>query len=514
MARWRADGTIEFLGRLDFQVKVRGFRIELGEIESVLSRHSAVKQAVVSVREDKPGDKRIVAYVVPSAVQTPSAPDLRSFLSRSIPDYMVPSAFVMLERLPLTPNRKVDRKALPAPNVNDQENADNFVAPHDMLEQQLTQIWEKVLGVYPISVRANFFELGGHSLLAVRLFARVEKLTGKHLPLVTLFQAPTIEQLAGILRDTGWAPTWTSLVTIQPSGCKPPLYVVHGVGGNILEFMELAKCIDSDQPFYGLQAQGLDGQCPRHTSVEEMAAHYLKEIRDFQPEGPYYLAGSSFGGMIAFEMARQLHAVGEELGLLVFFDTVAPSYPQYLPTTTAFRRWLNEQWFRFDLHWSSFKTATGREKSDYVRTKLSRLKKQFKQWRRKAVQECYQRVRDKIQRVFLPQAIRAVQESGAQATRSYQPKPYAGKVTLFRAATQPPGIYEDPANGWKDYALGGIDIHTIPGHHGSISRMPRVRILAQRLRECLAQAHESARRKRNPVGNSKLAKDISPGLRS
>ncbi|MBI3417725.1 MAG: amino acid adenylation domain-containing protein [Verrucomicrobia bacterium] len=485
LCRFLADGGIEYLGRIDFQVKVRGFRIELGEIESVLSRHAAVRQAVVTVREDTPGDKRIIAYLLPVAGASPPADELRTLASDALPYYMVPSAFVVLASLPLTPNGKIDRKALPAPVREAAVNRDSFAAPRDMLEQQLANIWEKTLGIPLVSIRDNFFELGGHSLLAVRLFADIERITGKRLPLVTLFQAPTIELLAGILRNEGWQPRWTSLVPIQPSGSKPPLYVVHGIGGNILEFMHLADHIGTDQPFYGLQAQGLDGKNPRHNSVEEMAAHYIKEIREFQPNGPYYLAGSSFGGLVAFEMARLLHAEGIPVGLLVLFDSCSPNYPQYLPTTTALRRWFDEQLFRIDLHWSNFKSVQGPERIEYLRTKLRRLKKHYKHWKNRWAG----RISKITQRAYLPKEILAVQNSGWAAQAEFQPKPYLGRVTLFRAATQPPNIYEDSTNGWKNLALGGIDIHTIPGHHGSIVREPRVRVLAQRLRECLAQAH-------------------------
>jgi acyl carrier protein len=199
LARWLADGTIEFLGRLDFQVKVRGFRIELGEIESVLSRHSAVKQAVVSVREDNPGDKRIVAYIVPSAGLTPAASELRLFLSRSIPDYMLPSAFVTLESLPLTPNGKVDRRALPWPDPSRTGSTDAPVAPLTPFEAVLVQIWAEVLGLERVGVDENFFALGGHSLLATQIISRVRDTFQVELPLRTLFQAPTVGELALIL---------------------------------------------------------------------------------------------------------------------------------------------------------------------------------------------------------------------------------------------------------------------------------------------------------------------------
>lgn len=487
LCRFLSDGSIEYLGRMDFQVKVRGFRIELGEIESVLLRHAAVKQAVVTVREDTPGDKRIVAYLLAAPDAPPAVDELRAFMSAAVPYYMVPSAFVVLDALPLTPNGKIDRKALPPPRSGAEENRASFVVPHDMLEQQLAHIWEKVLGVQQVSIRDNFFELGGHSLLAVRLFAQIEQITAKRLPLVTLFEAPTIELLAGILRNEGWEAPWTSLVPIQPSGARLPLYVVHGVGGNILEFMHLANHMGTDQPLYGLQAQGLDGKRPRHNSVEAMAAHYIKEIREFQPAGPYHLAGSSFGGLVAYEMARILRAQGIDVAMLALFDTGAPDYPKYLPTSTKLGRWLGDLWFRFDLHWSNFMSARGPEKIEYVRIKMQRLKKHYKHLKKAFIHNPIKKIRGRLERAALPETIRAVQDSGLTAMDTYHPSPYHGRVTLFRAETQPAGIVEDPTLGWKDLALGGIDIHVIPGHHGGIVREPRVRVLAERLLECLAR---------------------------
>src|SRR5713226_1548702 len=321
LARYRSDGGIEFLGRMDQQVKVQGFRIELGEIESVLNKHSSVRHAVVSVREEAPGDKRLVAYLVPASKGFPSPADLRQWLSDRLPEYMVPSAFVVLETLPLTPNGKVDRKKLPAPAQGKIEANACGTTPRDMLEQQLVKIWEKILGVRPVGLTDNFFELGGHSLISVRLSSEIKKLTGRSLPLATLFQTPTVGQLARILRRDGWSPQWQSLVPIQPGGSRPPLYCVHGGGGNVLFYRDLARHLGSDYPFYGLQCRGLDGNGNCLTRVEDMASAYLKEIRELQPEGPYYLGGFCMGGSIAFEMAQQLTKEGQRVALLAMFDS-------------------------------------------------------------------------------------------------------------------------------------------------------------------------------------------------
>ena len=254
LARYRADGTLELLGRIDQQVKVRGFRIELGEIEAALAHHPGIAQAVTVAREDSPGDRRLVAYVVTHDSAPLAAADLRRFLRQSLPDYMVPAILLMVDALPLTPNGKVDRRALPAPEKSRLEAGSSSVIPRDALELQLTKIWEEVLRIEPVSLRDNFFELGGDSLLAVRLFVQIDKAFGQKLPLATLFQAPTVEQLANVLRQEEWSLSWSALVAIQPRGSQPPFFCVHAHGGEVLIFKDLAKHLGPDQPFYGLQA--------------------------------------------------------------------------------------------------------------------------------------------------------------------------------------------------------------------------------------------------------------------
>ncbi len=489
LARYLPDGNVEFLGRMDFQVKVRGFRIELSEIETVLRAHADVDDAVVMVHEDAQHEKRLVAYIVPVQEIGPTPTDLRAHLQTQLPDYMVPSVFMSLRELPLTPNGKVNRKALPAPDQTRPDLAASFLAPRDPLEQQLASLWEVIFDLERVGVRDNFFDLGGHSLLAVRLFAQIKKLTGKDLPLVTLFQAPTIEQLAAILRQQGWESPWASLVPIKPGGSKPPFYCVHGVGGNILEYLDLAKYLDADQPFYGLQAIGLDGKRPvEHLTVEQMAARYLEEVRTFQPRGPYYLGGSSFGGSVAYEMAQQLRAAGEEVAFLAFFDTNGPDYPRLLPATTAWRRKLDWWEDRATLHWQNFRACQGRQRWEYLLDKAQRGKKQFR-WKR---QHLWDQIKERVGRIFWPQAIRQVRLVGFRAHTAYEPKSYPGRVTLFRAMEQPRGIYENRTLGWGPLIKGGLEIYDTPGHHGAIVREPRSRVLAVQLKEALHKAQQPA----------------------
>ena len=338
LVRYRPDGRIVHLGRLDHQVKIRGFRIELGEIEAVLSRHPAVRQAVVTAREDQQGLKQLAAYVVCQEGYAPSSTELRSFVRTALPDYMTPSFFVFLEAMPLTGNNKVDVQALPAPAPNLSEGL-VYVGPRDRVEVQLTALWQQVLEIPKIGIHDNFFDLGGHSLKAAQLFFLLEQVYGRHLPLATLFQAPTIAELASILSREQWVPPWQSLVAIQPSGTAIPIFMVPGVGGNVLIFARLAKLLGPDQPFFGLQARGLDGKEAPFTSVTEMARHYLSEIRTLRPQGPYVLAGICTGGLIAYEMAQQLLEQGEAVTLVVM-DTWHPTSYRSHRHTQLIRLWL------------------------------------------------------------------------------------------------------------------------------------------------------------------------------
>ncbi len=344
LVRYRPDGRIVHLGRLDHQVKIRGFRIELGEIEAVLSRHPAVRQAVVTAREDRHGLKQLAAYVVCQEGPAPSTTELRSFLRAVIPDYMTPSFFVFLKAMPLTANNKVDLRALPAPTPSFSDGQVH-AGPRDQVEVQLTALWQQVLGVAKIGIHDNFFDLGGHSLSAAQLFFLLEQVYGRHLPLATLFQAPTIAELASVLSREQWTPPWQSLVAIQPCGTAIPIFMVPGVGGNVLVFAQLAKLLGSDQPSYGLQARGLDGKESPFTSVVEMARHYIAEIRTLRPQGPYVLVGVCTGGLIAYEMAQQLIEQGEAI-TLALMDTWHPS--SYRPHR---HKWPMRFWLPLFIFW-------------------------------------------------------------------------------------------------------------------------------------------------------------------
>ena len=250
------------------------------------------------------------------------AASLRAYLKQKLPDYMIPAFFVQLEAFPRTANDKVDRNALPPPDLSQRSTA--LVAPRDALERELCAIWQQVLDAPAVGIHDNFFELGGQSLLAVQLIAYVQKALGRELPVALLFQAPTIAELAAVLRQQQTTPAWSPLVAIQPRGAKPPLFCMPGMGGHVFGFYTLARCLGSDQPVYGLQMRGLDGRAAPHTTIEEMAAEYVAAIRERQPHGPYHLLGHSLGGMVAFEMAQQLCRAGETVAPLLILDMFAP----------------------------------------------------------------------------------------------------------------------------------------------------------------------------------------------
>ena len=312
IARYDLDGNIEFLGRIDNQIKIRGFRVEPGEIEAVLGQHRAVKSSIVVGSNDQTEGKRLLAYVVPVEGSSITYHDLRTFLAKNLPDYMVPARFVFLKALPLTPNGKVDRRALPEIEDYRAEPKETFVAPGDTLEKHLTGAWEKVLGLQQVGIKDNFFALGGHSLLAVQLMAEIKKVTGQRIPVITLFQSPTIEQLAETIRKGDWSEQTSVPVQINPNASKLPLFWVHDTF--------LAGHLEPDQPLSVVRHSIPDEELASHSTIGEMAAHYLKEVRSVQPKGPYVLGGYCFWAVLALEMARQLIQQGEEISLLFLVE--------------------------------------------------------------------------------------------------------------------------------------------------------------------------------------------------
>ena len=495
LARWLPDGTLEFLGRIDNQAKIRGFRVEPGEIETVLRAHPAVRECVVTVLGTGARHKRLVAYCVfETGSPPPNASTLRRFLAEKLPDYMVPSAFVTLPALPLTPNGKVDRLALPAPDQDRPQLEREYVPPHDQVELQLTQIWESILNVRPIGTQDKFFDLGGHSLLAVRLTAQIEKTFGRRLRLATIFQAPTIGQLAAILREevkessvTGK----TSIVEIQATGCRPPLFLVHGAGGGMFwGYVNLSKHLGIDQPVYGFKSRALDGR-PELNRVQEIASDYVHDLRQVQPHGPYYLAGYCFGGIVAYEMGRQLSEAGEPVAFVGLLNC-APPNSRYGKVRWSLRWSL--RFARNLLHWLNYCRDWSRtQRRDFIRWKWSLLKKRLAV-RTRSSDRHLRRVQagDLVDLSAYTQEERKIWEAHIQALLSYEPQQFPGKVHLFRSPGHPLWCSFEPDYGWGDFAAGGVEIQVVPGAHEKILEEPCVESLAELLKSVLANIQSSS----------------------
>ncbi|MHB9999366.1 amino acid adenylation domain-containing protein [Bacillus spizizenii] len=329
VARLRADGSLDYVGRVDHQVKIRGFRIELGEIEAALVQHSQLEDAAVIVREDQPGDKRLAAYVIPSSEDTIDTAELRKYAAERLPDYMVPSAFVTMKELPLTPNGKLDRKALPAPDF---AAAVTGRGPRTPQEEILCDLFMEVLHLPRVGIDDRFFDLGGHSLLAVQLMSRIREALGVELSIGNLFEAPTVAGLAERLEMGSSQSALDVLLPLRTSGDKLPLFCVHPAGGLSWCYVGLMTNIGTEYPIYGLQARGIGQREELPKTLDDMAADYIEQIRTIQPKGPYHLLGWSLGGNVVQAMATQLQNQGEEVSLLVMLD----AYPNhFLPIKKA-----------------------------------------------------------------------------------------------------------------------------------------------------------------------------------
>lgn len=321
LCRYLEDGNVEYINRIDHQVKIRGFRIEIGEIESDLLEHPAIQETIVLAREDEPGNKRLVAYYVVKQNATVDSNSLHQYLKAKLPEYMIPSFFIQLDKMPLTPNDKLDRKALPVPEGG--EIRQHYVAPQTSTEVGLAKIWQEILHLEQVGIHDNFFELGGHSLLVSQMVSRVKRNLNIVLSLQQVFKTPTIADLAAQL-DSRVQYVHRCLVSLNHEGIAQPLFCVHPIGGNVFCYGHLARALDGVRTCFGLQSQGLLTDQAPHQTIPEMAATYIQEIKTVQPNGPYHLLAWSFGGTVIIEMAHQLRQEGEKIGSLILIDAYAP----------------------------------------------------------------------------------------------------------------------------------------------------------------------------------------------
>ncbi|MCK5572782.1 MAG: non-ribosomal peptide synthetase, partial [Bacteroidetes bacterium] len=419
--------------------------------------------ALVEVREDTPGDKQLVAYVVPRPDAAIVEADLRTWTREALPDYMVPSAYVTLVQIPLAPNGKVDRKALPPPETVRGDLGDRHIKPRDGTEKRLVAIWEEVLQRRPIGVRDNFFDLGGHSFPAIRLLAQIQNQFDKEIPMVALFQDPTVEHLARMLRDQEEWEAGATLIQLRKGGSKPPLFLVHPTGGSVHWYSSLAKHLDGERPVLGLQAKGLGGEDELDATIEAMASRYVSAIIKRYPTGPYNIAGWSLGVIIAFEVAQQLRAMGREVSLLAVLDQ-GPEVPIREDPSDDAELLFNifSSYFPVDLEY--LRTLEDDEQFKFI---LKRAQKE-------GIVPPF--VRRKNFRHYI-----MINKTQMQAWRTYVVKPYPGRISLFRSEGLASGSEGQPDLGWAKLVLNGVDVIDVPGDHISMMEAPHVRYLADGL---------------------------------
>jgi len=490
LVRYLPDGNLDFIDRIDRQVKIRGFRIELEEIEAVLVCHPQLREVVVLVREDTPGNKLLVAYFVPMNMLTaPTVETLRNFLQEQLPEYLIPNSFVLLPQLPLTTNGKVNREALPAPQSFARSN-NAYIGPRDAIEHKLVSIWESLLATQDVSVCDHFDELGGHSLVAMQLVARIEQSFSVYLPLTAVLQAPTIEQMAVLIRRN-CDPVDTPLVLLNGDNAKvsEPLYLVHASSGTVFSYLKLAQIVGEDRPVYGIQAPQWGREEKQFDSIRALAAHYVTALQKVQPSGPYHLAGWSLGGWIAYEMAQQLRAQNNNVASLILIDSYVP---RLVP---------RHEFDDIDVLLEIFGYPIGLQRSDLPEGTI--------QMQTDYLLECARQAGvlspdfDAVERKHLTTAFKANRTMGL----NYQPEPYAGAMTLLQAQQGIPDFdhQTEPALGWRALALAGIEVYQVPGNHHNMVTPPYVDDLALTVRQYLHKVQQDL----NHSTNKKLSHESS-----
>ncbi len=467
LVRYRDDGNLEFLGRLDQQIKVRGLRIELGEIETALTSYPEVREAVVVAESNGSAEPKLVAFVAAHAEHATSSQELRAFLKNRLPAYMVPAAIHFLKNFPRTPNGKVDRQALIAQGDGTEISAREPIGPRNDVEKRLLAIWQKVLGTTSRDVAQDFFELGGHSLLAARLLGGIEKEFGRSLSLAFVFQSPTVEQMAESLLTAGRTLRERAIIPIQPNGSLAPLFWVRGGP----RFRLLGQKLAGDRPLLGLDLPFTDGsRLPVPYRFEDIAALLIRAMREVQPKGPYYIAGLCVNAVIAFEIAQQLVRDGEEVALLAMLDAHNQAYyknPFKDGRYTA----------RVRYHLSNLLKLDAGETSSYLMDRLDEARRKIERvaWRLVSDHSADDRLHNTDSIVH-------------PAFSRYEPQSYPGSIVLFQSSEWPKGPYFDFELGWKDLAGGGIESHAIPGDHPSMFLEPNVNLVAEKLKSHLEEA--------------------------
>jgi len=470
------DGQIAFQGRADNQIKIRGVRMEPAEIEAALNSHPALKESAVVAREFAPGDKRLVAYFVAQAENLPGPSELRHFLAQKLPAPMIPSIFVRMASLPLNSSGKIDRAALPPPSRANMMAREIGAGPRDALEKQLKEIWERTFQLEHIGVLEDFFELGGHSLLAAELMARVNNAFEMNLPLSAVLEVRTIEDMARVVRTSRSGGSWSSLVAVQTKGSSPPVFCVHSHTGDVLYCEYIAQGAGAGQPIYGLQAQGALGHRP-HRSIEEMGTFYVQEIRRARPRGPYHLFGFCFGGMVAFEMAKLLTEQGERVDFLGVYNSPAPGTLKGWPLgqfTYLWRRTRDE--------WKKLLELETSERWAHLLKNARNFRLLVERSAAIDRAETLSRIRGNGQGIEL----KDLESINIAAAKRYQPSHvFRGTMTLFLAPDMARVYPIAPAEGWKKFAAGGLEVISVPLDKEGWRGAPFVETVGGKIRSAL-----------------------------
>jgi len=457
LARFLAGGDMEYLGRIDHQVKIRGFRIELGEIESVLASHPAIHHNLVMAREDTPGDKRLVAYIVPKVNQQPGASELRAYIRQSLPDYMLPSVFSFLKTFPLTPTGKIDRRALPVP-VEEQRNQAAILNPRNQMEELLLSIFQEILRVETVSITDDFFDLGGHSLMAARLVSQIRAATGRDIQLADLFRAATVESLARLLQQESDAEPDPVLLEIKRGDSnRVPFFAIVPPGEEALGYAMLARHMGPEQTLYKIQGHSpvVKGRPYTDQEMRAMTQEYIAAMRSVQPSGPYCVGGLCDGAHIGEQIVLKLESEGEEVGMFAIFDTWVLQHSQN----------------RF--FWKIY--YYGQRVREMKNLSLAQRLASYRQ-----VAE------NKIQNLIGAKPARTDWRQ-AYWPDNFTPTKFRAPVILFKRPKQPYFYVNDPLMGWGKRSQGGVTIYEVDFHHSEILREPHVKIFAKQLAQHLAQ---------------------------